>query len=106
MLCAYRVGARLQRRVNDEPSWLRVTRATRSSGRPFRSAVSPISPPFDELVKQTGQPAENWLLVIVKELVDNALDEAEKAGVAPAVEIVVAATPSPSPIMAGASHPP
>jgi DNA topoisomerase VI subunit B len=43
----------------------------------------------DELVKQTGQPVENWVLVIVKELVDNALDEAEKAGVAPVVEITV-----------------
>jgi Histidine kinase-, DNA gyrase B-, and HSP90-like ATPase len=44
---------------------------------------------IDELVKQTGQPVENWVLVIVKELVDNALDEAEKAGVAPVVEITV-----------------
>ena len=42
-----------------------------------------------ELTKQTGQPPENWLLVVLKELVDNALDEAEKAGVAPVIEIVV-----------------
>ena len=36
-----------------------------------------------ELTKQTGQPVENWPLVVVKELADNALDDAEKAGVAP-----------------------
>ena len=43
----------------------------------------------DELIKQTGQPVENWPLVVVKELVDNALDEAEKAGTAPEIEIDV-----------------
>ena len=42
-----------------------------------------------ELIKQTGHPPENWPLVIVKELVDNALDEAEKAGTAPEIEIDV-----------------
>ena len=36
-----------------------------------------------ELVKQIGHPVADWPLVIVKELVDNALDEAEEAGVAP-----------------------
>ena len=46
---------------------------------------------IDELIKQTGQPVENWPLVVVKELVDNALDEAEKAGIAPEIEIVVTA---------------
>jgi DNA topoisomerase VI subunit B len=44
---------------------------------------------LDELTKQTGQPPENWVLVVIKELVDNALDEAEKAGIAPNVEVVV-----------------
>ena len=33
-----------------------------------------------ELVKQIGHPVRDWPLVIVKELVDNALDEAEEAG--------------------------
>ena len=32
---------------------------------------------------------ENWPLVVVKELVDNALDDAEKTGVAPEIEIAV-----------------
>ena len=44
---------------------------------------------ISELTKQTGQPVENWPLVVVKELADNALDDAEKAGVAPEIEIVV-----------------
>ena len=43
----------------------------------------------DELIKQTGQPVENWPLVVLKELADNALDDAEKTGVAPEIEIVV-----------------
>jgi DNA topoisomerase VI subunit B len=41
------------------------------------------------LIKQIGQPVANWLLVIIKELADNALDDAEKTGVAPEIEIVV-----------------
>jgi Histidine kinase-, DNA gyrase B-, and HSP90-like ATPase len=42
-----------------------------------------------ELIKQTGQPPENWPLVILKELIDNALDEAEAAGIAPEIEVTV-----------------
>jgi hypothetical protein len=45
---------------------------------------------IDELTKATGQPVENWPLVIVKELADNAADEAEEAGVAPVIEIEIA----------------
>lgn len=45
-----------------------------------------------ELTKQTGQPVENWPLVVVKELADNALDDAEKTGVAPEIEIAVTNT--------------
>jgi len=41
----------------------------------------------DELAKQTGQEAEYFGDVVVKELADNALDAAEAAGVAPRVEI-------------------
>jgi signal transduction histidine kinase len=36
---------------------------------------------IQELIKQTGQPPENWPLVILKECVDNAVDEAEEAGI-------------------------
>ena len=43
-----------------------------------------------ELVKQTGHAVEEWPLAIVKELTDNALDEAEDAGTAPEIEIIVA----------------
>jgi DNA topoisomerase VI subunit B len=40
-----------------------------------------------ELTKQTGQPSRSFGDVVVKELVDNALDAAETAGVAPEVEL-------------------
>jgi Histidine kinase-, DNA gyrase B-, and HSP90-like ATPase len=39
---------------------------------------------------QTGQPAGRFAAVVLKELVDNALDAAETAGVAPAVSIEIA----------------
>jgi DNA topoisomerase VI subunit B len=42
-----------------------------------------------ELARQTGQPPRNWPLVVVKELVDNAIDAAEEAGQAPVVDIRV-----------------
>jgi hypothetical protein len=41
-----------------------------------------------ELVTQTGHARQEWPLVIVKELMDNALDACEEAGVSPAVEVV------------------
>jgi hypothetical protein len=40
-----------------------------------------------ELAKQTGQEDEQFGAVVVKELVDNGLDAAEAAGVAPCVEV-------------------
>ena len=42
-----------------------------------------------ELTAQTGHPKEDWPLVILKELNDNALDAAEEAGIAPEIEIAV-----------------
>ena len=42
-----------------------------------------------ELVKTTGHPVERWPLVIVKELIDNAIDAAEGANVAPVVDVAV-----------------
>jgi DNA topoisomerase VI subunit B len=42
-----------------------------------------------ELVNQTGHDVSEWALVILKEATDNALDEAEEAGVAPIVRIEV-----------------
>ena len=42
-----------------------------------------------ELVKQIGHPVEQWPLVILKELADNALDAAEDAEIAPAIQIGV-----------------
>ncbi|MPZ58742.1 MAG: hypothetical protein GEU91_20075 [Rhizobiales bacterium] len=40
-----------------------------------------------ELVAQTGHRREHWPYVILKELVDNAIDAAEEAGIAPIVEV-------------------
>jgi hypothetical protein len=42
-----------------------------------------------ELVNQTGHACLEWPLVVLKELVDNAIDEAEEAGIAPEVHIEV-----------------
>ena len=42
-----------------------------------------------ELTNQTGHDLSDWLLVILKELVDNALDSGEEAGVAPVITISV-----------------
>jgi DNA topoisomerase VI subunit B len=43
-----------------------------------------------ELVNQTGHSVDDWPLVMVKELLDNALDACEEAEVPPVVEITVA----------------
>jgi sensor histidine kinase regulating citrate/malate metabolism len=40
-------------------------------------------------VAQTGHQRDAWPLVILKELVDNAIDAAEEAGIAPVVEVTV-----------------
>jgi len=42
-----------------------------------------------ELVNQTGHAAEDWPLVVLKELVDNAVDACEEAGAAPVISVAV-----------------
>jgi DNA topoisomerase VI subunit B len=42
-----------------------------------------------ELINQTGHDTPEWPLVALKELVDNALDECEEAGIAPSIHIEV-----------------
>jgi DNA topoisomerase VI subunit B len=42
-----------------------------------------------ELQNQTGHPVGEWPLVVGKEILDNALDAAEEAEVAPVIELVV-----------------
>jgi DNA topoisomerase VI subunit B len=42
-----------------------------------------------ELVNQTGHVIEDWPLVVLKELIDNAIDAAEEAGTAPIIKLVV-----------------
>jgi DNA topoisomerase VI subunit B len=48
-----------------------------------------------ELKNQTGHRTEEWPLVILKELVDNALDACEETGVAPIVNVSVETTEPP-----------
>ena len=43
-----------------------------------------------ELTAQTGHEPADWPLVVVKELVDNALDACEEAGIAPVIRVTVA----------------
>jgi YD repeat-containing protein len=49
-----------------------------------------------ELVLQTGHAPEQWSLVALKELIDNALDASEGSEIAPTINVVVQTTPSPS----------
>ncbi len=42
-----------------------------------------------ELVTQTGYAVRDWPVVVVKELIDNALDSAEEAGIAPVISVTV-----------------
>jgi hypothetical protein len=44
-----------------------------------------------ELTTQIGLPSENWICVILKELLDNALDGCETAGVSPDITVSVIA---------------
>ncbi len=43
----------------------------------------------EELTRETGQQLDRWPLVIVKELVDNALDACEEASIAPVIAVIV-----------------
>jgi DNA topoisomerase VI subunit B len=43
-----------------------------------------------ELTTATGHPSDQWPLVVLKELTDNGIDAAEKAGAPPVITIVVA----------------
>jgi DNA topoisomerase VI subunit B len=43
----------------------------------------------DGLEKQTGHRVKDWALVVAKELLDNALDGAEKIAVAPIIDVTV-----------------
>ena len=46
-----------------------------------------------ELVAQTGQPVSAWPLTVLKELVDNAIDACEEAGIPPAIGVAVSDSP-------------
>ena len=42
-----------------------------------------------ELVNQTGHDSDDWPLVVLKELIDNALDACEESGTAPVIRVAV-----------------
>ena len=42
-----------------------------------------------ELIKQIGHGVTDWVEVVAKEAIDNAIDEAEEAGLTPKVEVAV-----------------
>ena len=42
-----------------------------------------------ELVKQIGHPVDKWPLVVLKELIDNAIDAAEEVGTPPVIRVEV-----------------
>ena len=42
-----------------------------------------------ELIAQTGHQTDAWPLVVLKELVDNALDACEETDIAPEIEVTV-----------------
>jgi C4-dicarboxylate-specific signal transduction histidine kinase len=46
-----------------------------------------------ELVLQTGHSIEQWPLVVLKELMDNALDACEEADIAPVIQINLRSAP-------------
>ena len=48
-----------------------------------------------ELTAQTGHEREDWPLVIVKELIDNALDACEDAGTPPKITVDFTRLPRP-----------
>jgi DNA topoisomerase VI subunit B len=77
----------------------------RGKAKPQKARVKPAKPklirvPFTvsrltefctrrELVNQTGHQESEWSLVVLKELVDNALDACEEAEIAPVISVVV-----------------
>jgi DNA topoisomerase VI subunit B len=42
-----------------------------------------------ELIAQTGHQRDAWPVVLLKELVDNAIDAAEESGIAPVITVTV-----------------
>ena len=42
-----------------------------------------------ELVAQTGHQPDVWPVMVLKELLDNAIDAAEEAGIPPTIEVIV-----------------
>ena len=72
----------------------RVTRAKRERQKQIKRETFVTSRLLDffsekELTAQTGHGKDDWPLVLLKELTDNALDEAEEAGIAPQINVTI-----------------
>ena len=59
------------------------------SVKPSAHPVCSTSLAKKELVAQTGHQVAEWPLVVVKELIDNALDACEETGVAPVISVTL-----------------
>jgi hypothetical protein len=81
--------------------WASIARLRRAGPKRIRRSLVTSSAPRSvlaacwifcsekELTNLTGHPPPEWPLVVVKELVDNAIDACEGAGIAPVVSVTV-----------------
>ena len=82
-------GVTTSSRTNDEQDDDEMAKTEVFQRKAFSASRLDEYASVDGLTKLTGQAVENWPLVIVKELIDNALDNAENAGVAPEIKVTV-----------------
>jgi DNA topoisomerase VI subunit B len=73
---------RARRRIEDDPGH-KIERVSFTTSRLMEFCRK------DELERQTGHPADDWVLVVFKELMDNALDACEEAEVPPIIKVAV-----------------
>jgi hypothetical protein len=94
---ATRRGARFQqaKKPRKRTQFLRiVAKPDRATRRKLTRVVFQVSRLMEfctkrELQNQTGHSIYDWPLVVLKELVDNALDACEEAEVAPVIEVII-----------------
>ncbi len=81
------------KRTGKKPTGAKTSTTARSlaswSGAEFTTSRLAEFASKPELTKQIGHPPEDWPLAAAKELVDNALDDCERAGVAPVIAITL-----------------
>jgi hypothetical protein len=95
-------GTRIQQRLKSPRKGARFLQIVAKPARPMRRktkhkvtrVVFQVSRLMEfctkrELQNQTGHSVNDWPLVVLKELMDNALDACEEAEVAPVIEVIV-----------------